>query len=88
MFLRRDKPNLQDFFFIKQYQKCLDIETRVVGHEHPDVASSKHNLGLVHKEMGKLSEAKQLFTEAAEIRRKVLSADHHLTKKSEKLAAT
>ena len=56
------------------------------GHEHPEVAA-KVNLGLVFKAMGKKSEAKQMFTEAAGIRRKVLGADHPLTKKSERLAA-
>ena len=53
----------------------------------PDVATSKVNIGLVLEAMGKMSEAKQMFTEAAGIRRKVLGADHPLTKKSEALAA-
>ena len=57
------------------------------GHEHPDVADSKENIGLVFKKMTKKSEARQMFTEAAGIRRKVLGADHPLTKKSERLAA-
>ena len=41
----------------------------------------------VFEAMGKKSEAKQMFTEAAGIRRQVLGADHPLTKKSERLAA-
>ena len=51
------------------------------------VAGSKENIGLFFKAMGKKSEARQMFTEAARIRRKVLGADHLLTKKSERLAA-
>jgi hypothetical protein len=39
------------------------------------VAASKGNIGPASKAMGKKSEAKQMFTEAARIRRKVLSAD-------------
>jgi hypothetical protein len=35
------------------------------------VAASKENIGLVFEAMGKKSEAKQMFTEAAGIRRKV-----------------
>ncbi len=51
------------------------------------VAGSKENIGLSFKAMGKKSEARQMFTEAARIRRTVLGADHLLTKKSERLAA-
>ena len=68
-------------------QKGLEIKTRVFGSDHPDVADSKENIGLVFKKMTKKSEARQMFTEAAGIRRKVLGADHPLTKKSERLAA-
>ena len=70
-----------------QHQKALEIRTRVFGSDHPDVAASKENIGLVFEAMGKKSEAKQMFTEAAGIRRKVFGADHPLTKKSEQLAA-
>ena len=57
------------------------------GSDHPDVANSKENIGLVFQKMTKKSEARQMFTEAAGIRRKVFGADHPLTKKSERLAA-
>ena len=70
-----------------QFQKALEIRTRVFGSDHPDVADSKENIGLVFQKMTKKSEARQMFTEAAGIRRKVLGADHPLTKKSERLAA-
>ena len=60
---------------------------QVGGQDSPDVADSKENIGLVFKKMTKKSEARQMFTEAAGIRRKVLGADHPLTKKSERLAA-
>ena len=72
---------------LEYYQKALEIDIKVSGQEHPDVAASKENIGLVFEAMGKKSEAKQMFTEAAGIRRKVLGADHPLTKKSERLAA-
>jgi hypothetical protein len=52
-------------------QKALEIRTRVVGSEHTRVAASKLNIGLVFKAMGKMSEAKQMFTGAAGIDRKV-----------------
>ena len=51
------------------------------------MATSKENIGLVYEKTGKKSEAKTLFTEAAEIRRAKLGPDHPLTKKCERLAA-
>ena len=72
---------------LEYYQKALEIDIKVSGQEHPDVAASKENIGLVFEAMGRKSQAKQMFTEAAGIRRKVLGADHPLTKKSERLAA-
>ena len=71
---------------LEYYQKDLDITARLVG-DHPSVADSKENIGLVFQKMTKKSEARQMFTEAAGIRRKVFGADHPLTKKSERLAA-
>ena len=56
---------------LEYYQKDLDITVRLVGGDHPDVAGSKENIGLVFKKMTKKSEARQMFTEAAGIRRKV-----------------
>ena len=48
--------------------KSLEIKTRVYGSDsHPDVAVSKVNIGAVFRDMGKKSEAKQMFIEAAEI---------------------
>ena len=46
------------------------------------MAASKENIGLVFKAVGKKREAKQMFTEAAGIRRQVLGADRPLTEQS------
>ena len=32
------------------YQKSLDINVKVHGHEHPIVTTTLHNIGLVHRE--------------------------------------
>ena len=37
---------------LEYYQKDLDITVRLVGSDHPDVAASKVNIGLVFKAMG------------------------------------
>ena len=55
--------------------------------DHPDVASTCENIGLVLKQQGKVEKAKDKFQEAADIRRAKLGAHHALTKKSERLAA-
>ena len=49
-----------------------------------DMAKSKDSIGLL---FNRKEEAKDLFLEAAAIRRKMLGPDHALTKKSERLAA-
>jgi hypothetical protein len=59
----------------------------VAGRNHPSVAVSKVNIGLVFKYIGKKSEVNQMFTEAASIRCQVLGADHPLPIKCELLAA-
>jgi hypothetical protein len=69
------------------FEGCgIELIMPLCGQEHPDVAASKVNISLVFKAMGKKSSAKQMFTEAAGIHRKVLGADHLLTKTSERLA--
>jgi len=70
-----------------QYQKGLEISIRTHGHVHPDVALTKHIIGLALKDMGKKEEAKDMFTQAAAARRTIFGADHALTIKSERLAA-
>jgi len=73
---------------LEMLEKSLEIDTQVFGsNNHPHIAETKESIGQVLKEMGKTSEAQQKFTEAADIRRKFLGADHDLTKKAERLAA-
>ncbi len=64
---------------LEMHTKSLEINFRVHGDNHSDVAASKENTGLVLKAMGKKSEAKQMFTEAA-LGHTVLVVDHPLTK--------
>ena len=66
-----------------QYQRALEIHTRVFGSEHPHVAKAKRNIGVVYEKAGKKSEAKTLFAEAAEIHRNMLGPDHPDSKNSE-----
>ena len=70
-----------------QYQKALEIRLRVFGHEHPDVATSYHNIGVVYDKKGDLENARVQHQKALEIRLRVFGRDHPLTKWSERLAA-
>ena len=73
---------------LDQYRRSLEIKTRVFGQDHPDVAASYENIGLVFKEQGELEKAKVRFQQAWDIRRTKLGANHALTNKSERLAAS
>ena len=68
-------------------QKSLSIMLTTHGDMHPDVANSTQNTGLLFMATNKKEEAKNLFLEAAAIRRKMLGHAHHLTQESERLAA-
>ena len=69
------------------YHNSLQINILVHGQVHPNGAMSKHNIGLALKDMGKKGEAKDMFTQAAGIRRSIFGADHVLTVESERRAA-
>ena len=51
-----------------QYRRALDIQIRVFGQEHPDVADLYNNIGLVYHSQGKVKEALDQLHRAFEIR--------------------
>jgi hypothetical protein len=69
------------------HSKALEIWLKVFGDVHPEVARTKHIMGLVLKSTGKASEARAMFAEAAAVLLAVLGPDHPDTKESERLAA-
>ena len=79
--------NIQNVYFQKaeyenalvQYQKALEIQTRVFGSDHPDVATSKYNIASLKETQGDLEGARRLFLECEQIYAKVLGADHEET---------
>jgi tetratricopeptide (TPR) repeat protein len=58
-----------------QFQRALEIRTRVFGSEHPDVAQSYGNMGYLYCSLGKAEEANEMFTKAYSIFLKVLGPD-------------
>ena len=62
-----------------QYQKGLEIQTRVFGSDHPDVAVSYQNLAAVYQRQGNHVQTKEMVTKAYHIFLKVLGPDHPQT---------
>ena len=62
-----------------QFQKGLEIRTRVFGSDHLDVAATKYNIANLKETQGDLEGARRLFLECEQIYAKVLGADHEET---------
>ena len=70
---------------LEYYQKSLDIEIAVVGHDHASVAMSYGNMGYVYRSLGKAEEAREMFTKTYSIFLKVLGPDHPHTQKAKSM---
>ena len=53
------------------YKEALAIRKKVLGEEHPSVATSLNNLGLLYNNQGKYDEAEKMYKEALAIHKKV-----------------
>ena len=62
-----------------QYQKGLEINTRVFGSDHPDVAASYQNIGIVYGKKGDRAAATEMYTKAYHIFLTVLGPHHPRT---------
>ena len=69
-----DYPKALEF-----YTKALNIQEKVLGKDHPDVANSYNNIGSVYSDMGDYPKALDFYTKALNIREKVLGKDHPTT---------
>jgi CHAT domain-containing protein/Tfp pilus assembly protein PilF len=52
------------------------MRKKLLGAEHPDVATSLNNLALLYKTQGRYTEAEPLFIQALDMRKKLLGAEH------------
>ena len=57
-------------------RRALALKEKLLGAEHPDVAVTLNNLGLLLKKQGKLSEAAERYERALAIFEAQLSSDH------------
>lgn len=64
------------------YKQVLAIREKVLGSDHPNVASSLNNLALLYDSQGRYSEAEPLVLRSLAIREKVLGPDHPRTAQS------
>ncbi|WP_226595142.1 tetratricopeptide repeat protein, partial [Microseira wollei] len=58
------------------YLQALELRKRLLGEDHPDVATSLNNLALLYKSQGRYSEAEPLYLQALELRKRLLGEDH------------
>jgi len=58
------------------YEKALVIREKILGSEHPDVATSLNNLAALHKDLGNYEQAKPLYERALAIDEKVYGTEH------------
>ena len=60
------------------YQRALDIREKVLGPQHPDVATTLNNLAVLYDSMGDYEKALPLYQRALEICEKVLGPNTHM----------
>ena len=71
------QSDLREYAAAKQsHEEALAIRRKSLPPDHPDIATSLNNLGLVQAELREYAAAKQSYEEALAIRRKSLPPDH------------
>ncbi|NET59404.1 MAG: tetratricopeptide repeat protein, partial [Symploca sp. SIO2E6] len=57
-------------------EKALAIRQRILGQEHPDVATSLNNLAFLYYSQGRYEKAESLYQQALEILKRILGPEH------------
>jgi tetratricopeptide (TPR) repeat protein len=58
------------------YQQALALRQKLLGDEHPDVATSFNNLAALYESQGRYSEAEPLYQQALALMQKLLGDEH------------
>jgi tetratricopeptide (TPR) repeat protein len=61
---------------ILKMESVLEMLRKLLGTEHPDVATSLNNLAVLYKKQGRYEEAEPLYRQALEMLRKLLGPEH------------
>jgi tetratricopeptide (TPR) repeat protein len=61
---------------LQLYERALAVREKILGPQHPSVATSLNNLASLHKDMAAFDQAKSLFHEAVAIKEKALGPEH------------
>ncbi len=62
---------------LSYYEKAFEIQQQPLPLNHPDLAMSYNNIGLVYENMGNYLNARSLYERAVDIGQQSLPADHH-----------
>jgi tetratricopeptide (TPR) repeat protein len=57
-------------------QQALTIQERILDPQHPDIATTLHDLALLHRAQGKYAQAEPLYLHAIELQKQVLGPSH------------
>ena len=77
--IKGDYPNALEY-----YEKCLAIQLKTLGAEHPSVATSYNNLGTVYSKQGDYPKALQYYEKCLAMRLKFFGKKHPKTRKAQK----
>ncbi|WP_343327452.1 tetratricopeptide repeat protein, partial [Geitlerinema sp. PCC 9228] len=58
------------------YRQALEMRKRLLGEQHPDVATSLSSLAILYKDQGRYEEAEPLYRQALEMRKRLLGEQH------------
>jgi tetratricopeptide (TPR) repeat protein len=61
------------------YARALSLRERALSPEHPDTATSLHNLALVYEKGGRYAEAEPQYRRAVRIRERAFGPEHPYT---------
>jgi tetratricopeptide (TPR) repeat protein len=57
-------------------QQALQLRRRLLGEEHPDIATSLNNLAGLYSSQGRYPEAEELYQQALQLKRRLLGDEH------------
>ncbi|BDM83559.1 tetratricopeptide repeat protein [Acaryochloris marina] len=58
------------------YEQIVGSKQKLLGHEHPDLASNVNSLAVLYKNQGRHEEAEHLFVQSLEMHKKLLGHEH------------